>query len=282
MENAIEMHDIVQEFSGKRILNGFHLQVRRGEILGLLGPSGAGKTTIVKILTGQLVQTAGTATLLGEDTRKLSADIYRKIGTMMDNFGLYERLSVVDNMKFFADIYRIPYKKIDVVLEHVGLSEAKKTVVGKLSKGMRSRVSLARAVLNGAEVLFLDEPTSGLDPATTREIHKMLLLEKEKGATIFLTTHNMSEAESICDNVALLNQGELVEYGEPKEVCKKYNHLHKLQLQLKDGSSHELSNGKASAEQVKQLLEQEVIETIHSTEPNLETVFVELTGRSLD
>lgn len=282
MDQAIKLDGITQVFGGKRVLNGIHLQIQHGEILGLLGPSGAGKTTIVKILTGQLVQTEGTAWLLGVDTRKLRANEYRKIGTMMDNFGLYDRLSVLDNMKFFADIYRIPYSRIDTALCRVGLGEEKRTIVAKLSKGMRSRLSLARAVLNNAEVLFLDEPTSGLDPATTREIHKMLLEEREKGTTIFLTTHNMTEAESICDHVALLNQGELVEYGAPKDVCKKYNHLNRLQIQLKDGSKRSLENNESSADEVYRLLHENQIVTIHSSEPDLETVFIELTGRGLE
>lgn len=282
MSYVIEMQEVRQEFSSKCVLDGINLKVNQGEILGLLGPSGAGKTTIVKILTGQLSQTMGRATLLGKDTRSLSSQTYKKIGTMMDNSGLYDRLTVYDNLKFYARIYRTSDKKIDVILESVGLEGAKKTVVSKLSKGMRSRLSLARAVMNEAEVLFLDEPTSGLDPVTTREIHKMLLEQKKKGTTIFLTTHNMSEAESICDNVALLNQGELVEYGNPQELCKRYNHLNKLRIQRKDGSKIELENGSVAAEEVRNLLEQDLIATIHSTEPNLENVFIELTGRGLD
>lgn len=282
MSYVIEMQEVRQEFSSKCVLDGINLKVNQGEILGLLGPSGAGKTTIVKILTGQLSQTMGRATLLGKDTRSLSSQTYKKIGTMMDNSGLYDRLTVYDNLKFYARIYRTSDKKIDVILESVGLEGAKKTVVSKLSKGMRSRLSLARAIMNEAEVLFLDEPTSGLDPVTTREIHKMLLEQKKKGTTIFLTTHNMSEAESICDNVALLNQGELVEYGNPQELCKRYNHLNKLRIQRKDGSKIELENGSVAAEEVRNLLEQDLIATIHSTEPNLENVFIELTGRGLD
>ena len=282
MSYVIEIQKLRQEFSGKCVLDGIDLKVKKGEILGLLGPSGAGKTTLVKILTGQLAQTMGHAILLGEDTCSLSPKTYLKIGTMMDNSGLYDRLTVYDNLKFYARIYRTSETKIDDMLQAVGLEKAKKMVVSKLSKGMRSRLSLVRAVMNEAQVLFLDEPTSGLDPATTREIHKMLLEQREKGTTIFLTTHNMSEAESICDNVALLHQGNLVEYGKPQELCKKYNHLNKLQIQRKDGSKIELENSSAAAEDVKRFLEQDLIATIHSTEPDLEQVFIELTGRGLD
>lgn len=279
MSCAVELKNITKEFSTKKVLNGINLTVGKGEILGLLGPSGAGKTTIVKILTGQLEPTSGNAYLLGSDTRISAPDTYRKVGAMMDNYGLYERFSVYENMKFYADIYRVSKEKINSVLKDVGLYEARKTPAAKLSKGMRSRLSLARAVLNDAEVLFLDEPTSGLDPATTREIHSMLAELKSRGVTIFLTTHNMTEAESICDNVALLNQGNIVEYGAPDEICRKYNRLNKIRIGLKDGTACELENSRVSAEKVKEYLEVDMVETIHSSEPNLETVFIELTGR---
>lgn len=282
MDYTIEIKGISHDFSHKRVLNNINLQVGRGEILGMLGPSGAGKTTLIKILTGQLHQSEGTASLLGIDTRSLNSAIYHKIGTMMDNYGLYERLSAYDNLKFYADIYQVPKESVNKVLNNVGLYEARKTSVSKLSKGMRSRLSLARAVMNEAEILFLDEPTTGLDPATTREIHKMLIEEKNKGRSIFLTTHNMFEAESICDNVALLNQGELVEYGKPQDICKRYNHLNKLRIHLKDGIHMELANGSQSAASVGDLLENDMIATIHSTEPTLESVFIELTGREFN
>lgn len=282
MSYAVEMDNITKDFSSKRVLDGISLKVRTGEILGLLGPSGAGKTTIVKILAGQLKQTSGSAFLLGSDTKSPAPDTYKRVGAMMDNYGLYERFSVYENMKFYADIYRVPKERIDDVLEKVGLSEARKTPVLKLSKGMRSRLSLARAVMNEAKVLFLDEPTSGLDPMTTREIHAMLLEEKSKGTAIFLTTHNMTEAESVCDNVALLNQGSIVEYGAPEEICKKYNRLNKIRIGLRDNTEIELENSPSSAETVKKYLEYGMVETIHSSEPNLESVFIELTGRGLD
>lgn len=282
MNYAIELKELEKEFNTKCVLNNVNLKVKQGEILGLLGPSGAGKTTLVNILTGQMNPSKGTAFVLGEDTCKMSNEIHQKIGIMMDSFGLYERLSVYDNLKMFAKIYHVSYEKVDEVLKKVGLYDARKTAVLNLSKGMRGRLNLARAVLKEIELLFLDEPTSGLDPSTAKEIYNLLLLEKQKGTTIFLTTHNMFEAELLCDNVALLNQGNIIEYGNPKEVCKKYNYLNKIQIHLKDGRYMEFSNDKTTANEIKLLLEQELISTIHSTEPNLEHVFLERTGRRLD
>jgi len=282
MGDTVAAKNLSHTFSGHQVLKNITFRVQTGEAFGLLGPSGAGKTTLIKILTGQLRQNDGYAEILGKDTKKLGELEYRQIGTMMDNFGLYERLSVYDNLAFYADIYRVPRNTIKGLLKSIGLYEARYTAVSKLSKGMKYRLSLARALMNNARLLFLDEPTAGLDPVTAREIHCMLAGQKEKGTTIFLTTHNMFEAESICDHIALLNKGSIIEYGRPSDICKKYNHLNKLRVTLKGGEMVTLENSRASAWLMKDYLEKNRIETIHSTEPTLETVFIELTGKGLD
>lgn len=282
MSCAIRANNLSVRFAEKQVLNNITLEIPEGEIFGLLGPSGAGKTTLIKILTGQLRQEDGYAELLGKDTQNLSTLEHRQIGIMMDNFGLYDRLSAYDNLAFYADIYRVPHNKIADILKSMGLYEARSTVVSKLSKGMKNRLSLARALMNDTKILFLDEPTSGLDPATTREIHTILAEQRKKGTTIFLTTHNMFEAEKLCDHIALLNEGNIIEYGNPTDICRKYNHLNKLRVTLKGGKVISLENSSDSACQIKKYLEEESIEAIHSTEPTLETVFLELTGRRLD
>ena len=282
MKPIIELSNVAQRFGNKKVLDHITLQINKGEIFGLLGPSGAGKTTLIKILTGQLKQTEGNATLLGKDTSTFSGKDYEHIGIMMDNFGLYERLSCYDNLRFFAEIYGVPKSKITEVLADVGLTNAAKTIVSNLSKGMRSRLLLARVLMRAPDILFLDEPTSGLDPATTQEIHKLIYRQQQKGVTIFLTTHNMSEAEKLCDHIALLNEGNIIEYGTPKEICRRYNHQKKLLIHLTDGTDVELPHEKASGEIIMQYFTTESLETIRSTEPNLETVFIELTGRSFE
>lgn len=282
MSHAMTAKEISLKLAGKQILDTVTFEIQKGEIFGLLGPSGAGKTTLIKILTGQLVQDSGYASILGKDTRKLSALEHRQVGIMMDSFGLYDRLSVYDNLLFYADIYHVPHKRIADILKSIELYDDRNKAVSKLSKGMKNRLSLARALMNHAEILFLDEPTSGLDPVTTKEIHVVLSEQRERGTTIFLTTHNMFEAESLCDHVALLNEGEIVEYGEPMDICRKYNYLNKLRVTLKDGKTVLLENGSASALQMKEYLENGVIEAIHSTEPTLESVFTRLTGKELD
>lgn len=282
MTDTIIAKNLSFYFADKQILNQIDFHVQKGEIFGLLGPSGAGKTTLIKVLTGQLQQKDGYAELLGKDTRRLSKTERGQVGTMIDSFGLYDRLSVYDNMSFYADICHVSHSTINEILKNIGLYEERSTAVSKLSKGMKNRLSLARALINNARILFLDEPTAGLDPVTTREIHDILLKQKEKGTTIFLTTHNMFEAESLCNHVALLNRGNIIEIGNPTEICRKYNHLNKLRISLKDGQKIILENGSASAAIVKKYLKHNRIETIYSTEPTLETVFIELTGKGLD
>lgn len=281
-DNSIKITNINQKFGDKTVLKDINLTLRKGEILGLLGPSGAGKTTLIKILTGQLTQTGGSAEVLGTDTRRMTSDIYTKMGTVLDNTGLYERLSCRDNLALFAQIFRLPKEKIREILKDVGLLEAEKRPVNKLSKGMRQRLVMARALMHSPEILFLDEPGSALDPSTVKEIHNLIRREQAKGAAIFLTTHNMEEAEKLCDHVALLHEGEIVEYGNPKEICRKYNHQNRIKILLKNGDEVTLQNESKAAGKIQELFAAEQVESIHSTEPNLETVFLELTGRRFE
>ena len=281
MENAISINGITKSFGEKKVLDDINLDIKKGEILGLLGPSGAGKTTLIKILTGQLSAESGKSVINGINSQKLSGDDYRNFGIMMDNFGVYERLSCCENLKIFARIYGIGNDKIIEALECVGLSSAKKTPASNLSKGMKSRLRLARVFMINPDILFLDEPTSGLDPSTADEIQKMILAEKDKGKTIFLTTHTMTEAEKLCDNVALLKDGRIVEYGSPDDICRRYNHQKKLKIHLTDGTEKEIPHDENSAEIISELIKSGRAETIHTTEPDLETVFMELTGKEL-
>lgn len=281
MEQAVEIKNIKHSFGEKEVLKDISFQVRKGEIFGLLGPSGAGKTTLINILTGQSKAKDGDCQILGMKSEKMSGKDYEKIGIMMDNFGLYERMSCYDNLKFYQMVDN-GKKDIDEILKDVGLTEARKRSVMNLSKGMKNRLAFARAVLREPEILFLDEPTSGLDPMTADAIHEMILAEKERGTTIFLTTHNMYEAEKLCDNIALLNAGEIVEFGAPKEICRRYNHQKKIKLHLTSGEDLILDHETAAGEKICELFEEKLIETIHSTEPDLETIFMELTGRKLE
>ncbi|ABX43947.1 ABC transporter ATP-binding protein [Lachnoclostridium phytofermentans] len=278
---AIEMEHISKDFGEKKVLKDLNIKVEQGEVFGLLGPSGAGKTTMIKIMTGQLKKTKGNSRLLGEESLKLSDKIYSQIGVVSDNSGVYERMNCYENLEFFAKLNQVPKERIHEVLLAVGLEKEKKTKAKKLSKGMSQRLNLARAVLHNPKILFLDEPTSGLDPATATMIHRLLLSLKDQGMTIFLTTHNMEEATKLCNHVALLNEGTIVEFGEPKELCRKYNKENKITITTKDRTEIILSNHPSDADKVADLLREGMVESIHSSEPNLETVFLALTGRGL-
>lgn len=278
--NCIEVNQLTKSFGTKEVLKNISFTISEAEIFGLLGPSGAGKTTLINILTGQLPY-QGSASILGKSCDQLDRNIYGEIGMVTDNSGLYDRLSCMDNMLLFARLHGVQRKSVAEILYRVGLTDLKVSA-GKLSKGMRQRLVLARALLHHPVILFLDEPTSGLDPATAAEIHKLLLELRRKGTTILLTTHNMEEAYKLCDHVALLNEGSIVEYGVPEDLCRKYNKDHTITILCKDGQIITLSNNPESAVTIADLFAENKVEAIHSSEPNLETVFMSLTGKELN
>jgi ABC-2 type transport system ATP-binding protein len=213
-KKMITMNNIVKRFGTQTVLSDVTFEAKDREIFGLMGPSGAGKTTIINILTRQLDADGGTyntgATML-------------ETGLMLDSDGLFVRLNCLENLNVFAEIYGIPRKKSLEALKNVGLADSAKKAVNALSKGMRQRLAIARAILHEPKVLFLDEPTSGLDPSTARGIHKLIQSLSDNGATVFLTTHNMDEAIKLCNHVALLYKGKIVEQGVPAEICERHN-----------------------------------------------------------
>lgn len=278
----ISVAGISKSFGNKKVLDNVSFSVEDGEIFGLLGPSGAGKTTLIRVLTGQLTFESGDAMVMGKSVRSLKGKDKKKFGVMMDDFGLYDRLTCYQNLKVFADIYGVGKEAIMEVLTEVGLRDAANKPAADLSKGMKERLRLARAMLARPQVLFLDEPTSGLDPQTANEIHDMILKRKEQGCIVFLTTHNMTEAEKLCDHLVLLNEGHIVEYGSPKELCLRYDHQKRIEVQTKDGRFRDYSFGADVADELADLMRSGNLLTIHSKEPTLETVFMELTGRKLE
>jgi ABC-2 type transport system ATP-binding protein len=278
--NSIRINQVSKAFGQKEVLKQITFTIPSGEIFGLLGPSGAGKTTLIKILTGQLSY-SGLAEILEKSCAKLDRSIYTDIGMVLDNCGIYERLSCYDNLLLFARIHSICKADVISILNRVGLKDIKVSA-GKLSKGMKQRLVLARALLHKPKILFLDEPTSGLDPSTSAEIHRLLLELKENGTTIFLTTHNMEEAYKLCDHIALLNEGNIVEYGVPEEICRKYNKQNIITILSRDGKTVTFENAPGSTEKIAAYFENDNVESIHSSEPNLETVFMTLTGKELD
>ncbi|WP_432363422.1 ABC transporter ATP-binding protein [Sporosarcina sp. UB5] len=281
MGNIIEVSSLAKVFGNQTALESVDFHVKKGEIFGFLGPSGSGKTTTIKILTGQLNPTSGTAKVFGESVSQLKKSEYRRrFGVLTDNSGLYGRLSIHDNLKLYCDLYDVPYSKIDEVLDSVNLKEEKSKKVSSLSKGMSQRVTLARALLHEPELLFLDEPTSALDPTNSLHIHEGLRALNAKGTTIFLTTHDMQEAETLCDRIAFLNKGKIQLLDTPNRLKKRYSDS-TITVELTNEEKVVLPAGSEGAHQLFEYMNTNQVATIHSNEPSLGDIFVQVTGRKL-
>lgn len=282
IKNAIEVIDIAKSFQHITALDEISFTVQPGEIFGFLGPSGSGKTTTIKILTGQLLPSSGNAYVLGHSVQAYDEHRYEQIGIVTHQSGLYDKLSVYQNLLFFAKMFSVPVARVDDLLERVGLSQHKKKAAGKLSEGMRQRLVLARAILHRPQVLFLDEPTSGLDPSTTHAIHALIRELRDQGTAILLTTHDMVEATRLCNRVALLNAGHIAECATPQALQLKYNRDQQYRVHIKSAAQDLLLPASPeTTDQINQWMLSGQLETIHSCEPTLEDVFLTVTGRSL-
>jgi ABC-2 type transport system ATP-binding protein len=220
---AIETRGMTRHFGNLCAVNQVSLQVPSGSIFGFLGPNGAGKTTTLRLLLGLLELNGGSATVLGYDVATQAAAVREHAGVLLEHDGLYQRLTVNDNLDFFGRIYRLDKKsrqaRIRELLEHLGLWERRDAAVSKLSKGMKQKVAVARALLHRPRLVFLDEPSVGLDPVAAVALREDIQnLARREGTTVFLTTHNLAEAEKICDQVGVIRKGQLVAVGSPAEL----------------------------------------------------------------
>ncbi len=217
---ALSVQGLAKHFGSRAAFEDLSFEIGYGEVFGFLGPNGAGKTTTVRTLGTLIAPSSGAATVAGVALApENGVEIRRRIAIMPESPGLYQRLSVGENLECFADLYEVPEPsaRIERALEAVGLSERRSDPCGALSKGLRQRLALARALLSDPEVLFLDEPTAGLDPVASREVHELIAELRRRGVTIFLTTHRLEEAERLCDRVAILNTT-LRTIGKPAEL----------------------------------------------------------------
>lgn len=276
-QQVIKADNLGKSFGFFKAISSLTFEVNKGEILGFLGPSGSGKTTTINILTGQLTPDQGQSSILGKSSTNLNEEDLANIGLITENSGYYEKLSLYDNLLFFAKLYDVPQGDLDDLMKRVGLYDRRKTLAEKLSTGMKQRMLLVRAIINKPQVLFLDEPTSGLDPSTSQSIHELIKELQAEGTTIFLTTHDMHEATILCDKIVLLNKGQIVEAGTPSDLIQKYNTAKRVKITYQSGEENYLSFSELG--QVSQI---DDILTIHSCEPTLEDVFIQLTGGKLN
>jgi fluoroquinolone transport system ATP-binding protein len=256
--------------------------VERGEIFGFLGPSGAGKTTTQQILIGLIGGWHGTVELFGEAHAHWGRRIYDRIGVSFELPAGYAKLTVGEDLAHFAMLHDTPPRDIDELLAAVGLAEAADRLVGALSKGMRVRLNLARALLHRPDLLFLDEPTSGLDPVTARSIRALIASERERGATIFLTTHDMITADTLCDRVAFVVNGHIAACDRPRSL-KLSNGPRRIRVEYRTNGelqSKVFGMGEVDPDLVR-LLSSPAVETVHTTEASLDDVFVTVTGQQL-
>jgi len=281
MANCIEVNELQKLFGKKTAIKNIDLHIEEGEIFGLLGPSGAGKTTMIKMLTGELNKTSGEIQVLGKQPSEFHTSAFKsQIGILSDNSALYERLTVFDNLKLFASLYGAPLERIDEILKMMDMLEAKKTIVKKLSKGMMQRILLAKALMHRPKLLFLDEPTSALDPANMMQIHRVLKELNEQGSTIFINTHNMEEATVLCDRVAFLHEGEIKELDTPEKLRYKYS-SHKFHVTTKDGEVLDFPNDATSADDIAALIKTNNVKFIQTDHPTLGEIFIKVTGKEL-
>ena len=276
-QQVIKADNLGKSFGSFKAISSLTFEVNKGEILGFLGPSGSGKTTTINILTGQLTPDQGQSSILAKSSTNLNEEDLANIGLITENSGYYEKLSLYDNLLFFAKLYDVPQGDLDDLMKRVGLYDRRKTLAEKLSTGMKQRMLLVRAIINKPHVLFLDEPTSGLDPSTSQSLNELIKELQVEGTTIFLTTHDMHEATILCDKIVLLNKGQIVEAGTPSDLIQKYNTDKRVKITYQSGKEDYLSFSELG-----QVSQTDDILTIHSCEPTLEDVFIQLTGGKLN
>ena len=222
--NAIEAKGLFKRFGPKLALRGVSFYVREGEIMGLLGPNGAGKTTTVRILTGILRPDSGSATVMGYDVLEEPLEARRRIGYLPETPCLYERLTVEDNLVFYGKLFDVPEgelrERVRELLALTGLEGRAGERVGALSKGLKQRVAIVRALVHDPPILILDQPTSDLDPASAKDIRGLIKELNRSGKTVLICTHNLTEAEELCDKVAIINEGRVLAIGEPGELAR--------------------------------------------------------------
>ncbi len=283
---AIEVNNIEFTYpkSNKKAVNGVSFGIKKGEIFGFLGPNGAGKTTTQKVIIGLLKQYSGNVELLGKNLKDWKTEIYNRIGVGFELPNHYQKLTALENLELFASFYRVKTTPPMELLEMVELEKDANERVATFSKGMKSKLNFARSLINDPEVLFLDEPTTGLDPVSRRLIKDIILQKRKEGKAIFLTTHNMNDADELCDRVGFIVDGKLILIESPRELkirhgkkIVKLEYLKDGELERQDFDLKDLADNKNFLS----LLRTGNVQTIHTAEATLDDIFIKATGRQL-
>ena len=268
----------------KRVVHQMNFDVQEGEVFGFLGPSGAGKTTTQRLIIGLLRNYQGKIEILGKERNKWGKDYYEHIGVAFDFPNLYTKLTAKENLQLIGAYYKKKCEKPEELLQRVGLLAEKDVRVESFSKGMKMRLNFVRSIMHSPNLMFFDEPTSGLDPVNAHIIKEIILEQKKANKTIFLTTHNMTVAEQLCDRVAFIVEGKIVVIGSPKELMIEHGKRTAEVEYQKNGSiqkqSFDLQNlGENNS--FMDVLRTAEVKTMHSCEATLEDIFIKLTGRNL-
>ena len=262
------------------VINGISFEIKKGEIFGFLGPSGAGKSTTQKILIKILGGYEGHITYSGKNITEFSDEFYENIGVSFEMPIHFSKMTAMENVKFFMQLYK---RNADIkqLMTRVGLWEDRDKMVGEYSKGMKIRLNFVRAMLNDPEMLFLDEPTNGLDPKNAMILKDMVREFRDNGGTVFITSHIMSDIDQLCDRVAFIVEGKIIEMDTPRDLKIKYG-KRTMNLEYKENGKtvrkEFTMDGIGKNEEFLTLLQTKEIETLHSGETTLEDIFIKVTG----
>ena len=283
--DTIVAEELMYQYGDLVAVDNISFNVAESEILGFLGPNGAGKTTTVKMLTGQLTPKGGKAILLGMNVADNVDRVQGDMGVCFEVTNLYEKMSAIENLKLFARLFGVRSFDAEALLARVDLADRGKDRVETFSKGMKQRLMVARSLVNQPRVLFLDEPTAGLDPTSSEAIRDIILEERERGATVFLTTHDMLEADKLSDRVAFMNQGKIVALDTPHNLKQQYGkRALKAKVSTAEGKLEDrevVMDTPETPKAIQDLFAREEVVTIHSEEATLEDIFINITGRGL-
>ncbi|EQF25003.1 fluoroquinolones export ATP-binding protein [Clostridioides difficile CD160] len=279
----IKVDNLSFSYTDRDFLQNINFKVGKGEILGFLGPSGSGKSTLQKILIGMITNYKGSVLVNGIESKKCSNKFYENIGVDFEFPSLYEKLTAIENLKYFGSLYSKKLLSIDELLKSVGLENEANKKISEYSKGMKSRLNFIKALLHNPDILFLDEPTSGLDPSNSKVMKDIILSEKSKGKTIILTTHNMLDATELCDRVAFIVNGRISALDTPHNLIMSKGAIKIKYTYFDNGekTSECFLNNTSNDKKLNMLIEKNKLLSIHSSEPTLNDIFIDITGRNL-